>query len=175
MVTRNLYIDESIRDSYILCSVAVQSTQVSSTRSALKKLREPGRSSIHMQKETRTRQIQISEEISTFNCQATIIEVSLNGLTDLSARLKALEHLFSRNDTLSAQLITFDASNSVSQDNRLLSTVLSSTSNWMPHYRHLKFTYEPLLWLPDIIAWCYGRGGTWRDAVEPLVTEVIEI
>jgi hypothetical protein len=40
----------------------------------------------------------------------------------------------------------------------------------LPNSRH-----EPLLWLPDIIAWCYGRGGTWRDAVEPLVAEVIEI
>jgi hypothetical protein len=128
-----------------------------------------------MQKETRVRQIQISEGISTLNCQATIVEVSLNGLTDLSARMKGLELLFRQNDTLTAQLITFDASNSVSQDNRLLSTVRNSTGNWMPHYRHLKFTYEPLLWLPDIIAWCYGRGGTWRETVEPLVTEVIEI
>ena len=35
--------------------------------------------------------------------------------------------------------------------------------------------HEPLLWLPDIVAWCYGRGGPWRDAVEPLVDEVIEL
>ena len=35
--------------------------------------------------------------------------------------------------------------------------------------------HEPLLWLPDIVAWCYGRGGSWRDDVEPLVDEVIEL
>jgi len=174
-MTRNLYIDESVRGSYILCSVAVSSSQVSTTRVALKKLREPGRSTIHMQKETRTRQLQIAAEISKFQCQATIISVNLKGSTDLAARLTALEMLFDRNDTLTAQLITFDTSNSVSQDNRLLSTLLHSSSSWMPHYRHLKFTYEPLLWLPDIVAWCYGRGGSWRDAVEPLVDEVIEL
>ena len=24
-------------------------------------------------------------------------------------------------------------------------------------------------------AWCYGRGGPWRDAVEQLVDEVVEL
>jgi hypothetical protein len=74
-----------------------------------------------------------------------------------------------------SRIMILENSNSMRRDNRTLNEVSRNASFQFPHYRHMNSRHEPLLWLPDIIAWCYGRGGTWRDAVEPLVAEVIEI
>jgi hypothetical protein len=72
-------------------------------------------------------------------------------------------------------ILTLDYINRHRADNSILREIAQNSDFQFPHYRHMNSRHEPLLWLPDIIAWCYGRGGTWRDAVEPLVTEVIEI
>jgi hypothetical protein len=94
---------------------------------------------------------------------------------DLAARKQALEQTCSHSLLQGAQLITLDSSNSITQDRQIIAKSTSQKDLNFPHYRHMNSRHEPLLWLPDITAWCYGRGGTWRDAVEPLVAEVIEI
>lgn len=38
-------------------------------------------------------------------------------------------------------------------------------------YSHLARHEEPLLWIPDIVGWCYARGGQWRTKVNP-ITEI---
>jgi hypothetical protein len=42
-----------------------------------------------------------------------------------------------------------------------------------PKVIHVNPNHEPLLWLPDIIAWAYGRGGEWKKSVEPLIEKVV--
>ncbi|GHH64506.1 hypothetical protein [Promicromonospora soli] len=42
-------------------------------------------------------------------------------------------------------------------------------------YDHADRHSDALLWIPDAIAWCWQRGGEWRDKVRDAVTEVIEI
>ncbi|NHA01897.1 hypothetical protein G5V59_25780 [Nocardioides sp. W3-2-3] len=39
-------------------------------------------------------------------------------------------------------------------------------------YSHLPLSAEPLLAIPDVIAWSWARGGEWRRRVESLVTDV---
>lgn len=41
-------------------------------------------------------------------------------------------------------------------------------------FQHLRPTDDPLLWLPDAIAWAVGAGGEWRRALGSSVT-VIEV
>ena len=171
----NIYVDESIRNSYFLCAVQVDTSQISQLRLKAKMLRTNGQTSVHMQTETKSRQSQIATNISSFEFRALLFHVTRSGVTDLSARRIALESMFMNSQMFSAQLITFDTSNSIQQDRRIISEVSRSKGINIPHYRHMNSRHEPLLWLPDIVAWCYGRDGPWRDAVEPLVDEVIEL
>ena len=39
-------------------------------------------------------------------------------------------------------------------------------------YRHQRAREEPLLMIPDAIAWCWQRGGQWRARVDSMVSEV---
>ena len=42
-------------------------------------------------------------------------------------------------------------------------------------HEHLEGHSEPLLWLADIAAWCWGAGGEWRRLVNPVVTECVAL
>lgn len=39
-------------------------------------------------------------------------------------------------------------------------------------YRHRRSYEEPLLALPDMVAWCWGRSADWRRRVTPIVGAV---
>ena len=171
----NVYLDESIRSSYFLCAVVISSSETARLRAHLKKLRTAGQTAIHMQTETTARQAQIADSLHDVPCKALIIDVAMPRRADLAARKQALEQACSHTFLQDAQLITLDSSNSITQDRQTIAQATTVKNLNFPHYRHMNSRHEPLLWLPDIIAWCYGRGGTWRDAVEPLVTEVIEL
>lgn len=41
-------------------------------------------------------------------------------------------------------------------------------------YRHDRAASEPLLALPDAVAWAWARGGEWRPRCEGMVTKVID-
>jgi hypothetical protein len=42
------------------------------------------------------------------------------------------------------------------------------------HYRWLTAYDEPLLWIPDAVAWCWSAGGRWRRRILP-ITDVDEL
>lgn len=39
-------------------------------------------------------------------------------------------------------------------------------------YEHQRAASEPLLAVPDAVAWCWAKGGDWRRRIEPIVTDV---
>jgi hypothetical protein len=43
------------------------------------------------------------------------------------------------------------------------------------HYLHAAPTSEPLLWLPDILAWAYGAGGDWLRRASITMSAVTKI
>ena len=171
----NTYVDESARSQYMLCGVNVQQSNLAEIRGALKTLTQRGKSRVHMYEESRGRQYSIAREIGQLNVSAWLISVANTTCKQPASRFLALEALVEIRALQESRIIVLENSNSMRRDNRTLNEISRNTSFQFPHYRHMNSRYEPLLWLPDIVAWCYGRGGPWRDAVEPLVDEVIEI
>jgi len=42
-------------------------------------------------------------------------------------------------------------------------------------YRHQRAHEEPLLALPDVVAWCWVRSGDWRRRIGPILADVRQI
>ena len=171
----NTYIDESIRKSFILCMAQVNSSEITEVRKQLRFLKHPGRHFIHMQEESKENQLRIAKGILQYPVRASILVANLDQTSHSMARSTAITRAVTHPAFANSQLVTFDLSNSLAHDRQIIHEVSQVSNLTIPHYRHMNSRHEPLLWLPDIIAWCYGRGGSWRDAVEPLVTEVIEL
>jgi hypothetical protein len=42
-------------------------------------------------------------------------------------------------------------------------------------YEHVDSTSESLLWIADVVAWCFGAGREWRKRVDPIVSTVVDL
>jgi len=42
-------------------------------------------------------------------------------------------------------------------------------------YEHIDSRLEPILWVSDAVAWCFGAAGQWRDRTARLVEEQIKV
>jgi hypothetical protein len=42
-------------------------------------------------------------------------------------------------------------------------------------YEHVDSTSACLLWIADVVAWCYGAGQDWRKRVDPIVHTVVDV
>ena len=171
----NTYIDESARSGYILAGVNVPQSQQNAIRRELRNLRAPDSSHIHMYRESRRRQEMISKIVAELDLNAWVISVAPGTAKEPLARDLAMKSISEIQSIRNSGILTLDYINRHRADNSILRNIAQNAEYQFPHYRHMNSRHEPLLWLPDIVAWCYGRGGPWRDAVEPLVEEVIEI
>ncbi len=171
----NTYVDESVRDGFLLCGANINQSMIPGIRDALREMKPSDRSHIHMYRERRSTQLAMASFISTLPISCWLVSISTATAKEPLARPLALAALTHIKSIQGSRLLTLDDTSARRVDNQILREVARGVEYQFPHYRHMNSRHEPLLWLLDIIAWCYGRGGTWRDAVEPLVTEVIEL
>ncbi|HEX9856702.1 MAG TPA: hypothetical protein VGC47_15430 [Acidimicrobiia bacterium] len=54
------------------------------------------------------------------------------------------------------------------RDRAAIYRALGSDPNPPLTYSHHTPTNEPLLWVPDAVAWAWGRGGSWRRWIQDL-------
>ncbi len=166
----NSFIDESVRGSkYLLAAVIVDHTRLQDIRRELKVLRQFGRSSLHMHREVIGRKRLIANSVAQMEIIYILAVQELSGQSLMSARIKCLNELSGHELVRSTSQLTLETSNSIELDKKILSNSAYRFSGKFPHYRHLSSAQEPLLWLPDIIAWCAGKGGEFENIVKPLL------
>lgn len=166
----NSFVDESVRGSkYILAAVIVEHTRHQGLRRELKGLRHFGKSSLHMHKEVVGRKRLIASAVAQMEISCVIAVQELSGQSLMSARINCLNELSGCELVRATSQLTLETSNSVELDKNILSNIAYEYSGMFPHYRHLPSAQEPLLWLPDIIAWCVGKGGEFENLVKPLL------
>jgi hypothetical protein len=165
----NSFVDESVRGSkYFLAAVIVEHARHQDLRRELKGLRQFGRSSLHMHKEVFGRKRLIASSVAQMEISCVLAVQELSRQSLISARIKCLHEISGHALVRASSQLTLESSNSIELDKRTLSNIAYEHSGIFPHYRHLPSTQEPLLWLPDIIAWCVGKGGEFENLVRPL-------
>ncbi|WP_239003643.1 hypothetical protein [Nocardia panacis] len=96
--------------------------------------------------------------------------VELVGQPERSARDAALAAMAVRLDDLGVRQLWIESCGQDRRDREVLRNALDSASGSGFPYRHTGGGDEPLLWLPDVIAWAYGKGGQFRREVKDMVT-----
>ena len=86
-------------------------------------------------------------------------------------------HLFQARHQALAELVSVLQRRKVERrgdDSDYVRTILTARSNRERlYFEHRQAKHEPMLWIPDAIAWCYGAGGVWASEIESLVERVI--
>lgn len=172
----HLFVDESKAGAYLLVVACALPTQLGSGRQRMKQLLLPGQRRLHFTSERDSRRHQIIDRILELNVRSTIYQGPDRG-NELSRRQACIARLGQDAIAQTAELIVFERDDSVVRhDRRTLQRVLLGPDGQpMVRYQHLRPYEESLLWIPDAIAWCWAKGGTWRKLIQPAVEELIKL
>ena len=169
------FVDESTRrGDYMLCAATVAVGDLTETRKALRGLRAKGQRKLHFATESDPNRRKILAELGKLNA-STIIYVAQDR-NEIRARNAILSAMVPDLRARGVSRLMIDAREG--QDHRDRATIHKAVSaDPSPEFRydHQQSAREPLLWIPDAVAWSWGRGGDWRVRVEGLVVDVIRI
>ena len=172
-MTTWVYVDETKRGRYLL--VAVPLTDAGSTRRSVTALILPGQRRLHMVRERDSRRRLILSTLVTIGIEATIYDAGRTYPTDREARAACFRALVedlasSGGDT---RLVIEQDDSLVSLDNQWLIEFTRATGQRDTLlYEHQRASSDPLLAVPDALAWAWAKGGDWRRRAEPLITAV---
>ena len=171
-----VYVDETKRAGYVLAATAVPDPEA--TRRVVRSLVLPGQRRIHMKQEQPRRRRAIVSVLVATPVETTIYDAARRYRTDLAARAACLAVLVkdlaaTGRDT---QLVIEQDDSLVRSDrHELYQLVRRAGITEILEYRHQRAHEEPLLALPDVVAWCWVRSGDWRRRIGPILADVRQI
>lgn len=162
-----VFVDETKARDYVMAAAALLPHGVSGARQQLRSLLLPGSERIHFTHERPARRRQLMAAMCELDVQVQMyVARTRDSVAGRRACMKAI-----LDDVLAARarLVTFELDESLALADRRLIAERFRFEEAAPVYRQLRAKEEPLLWVSDAVAWCYQRGGEWRDLCRPLV------
>ncbi len=172
-MTTWVYIDESKRSGYVLAAVTV--ADQAEVRRVIRGLVQPGNRRLHMVDERPRHRPGIVAALVETEIKATVYDAGRDYRTDLTARAACLAALIEdlAGATGDTQLVIEQDDSLVRSDrHKLYQLVRQAGITDVLEYRHQRAHEEPLLALPDAVAWCWVRSGDWRRRIRPILTNV---
>lgn len=166
-----LFVDECKAKEYYLAAAVTTSASLATVRNELKAGRHKGTDYVHFVRERdaiKDKFISIMHE-----CDLAAIMYVSEAKKHATAREACLHTML--DDIASQQIrqLTIESDASIdAADRRIIAKRLRELNYADLRYQHRGKKEEPLLWASDAIAWCYNRGGTWKQKIEPLLLDV---
>ena len=172
-----VYADESKARDYLLVAAVVLPTDATLVRKGVRSLILPRQERVHMVAESDSRRRQVLSTLQELNVGATVYRAQGRHRTQLTARKACLERIVQDMAVARHEHLTLESDST--QDQRDRQTLIEATRRFNCRgsltYEHLAARHEPLLIVPDAIAWAFARGGEWAPRVQPLIVGVIDV
>lgn len=163
-----VFIDESVRgDRYIICATQVSQRYLAGTRKEVRSLLRSGQRRIHFNKEEDRYRRSFLTAFAEMEVSSVIYVVRH---TDFQvARTAILQKVVSEVKKDRVARFVFESRSRQDAHDRLDLQRAQRAGRLPPlSYAHLPGYDEPLLWIPDAVAWAWGKGDEWRRQVEKL-------
>lgn len=176
-VTVHAFVDESARPpQYLIAAAIVEPSQVRLLRQSMRALLMPGQRELHFKKERPVRRRALADAVARLPVELCLYTKSCRK-PDEPVRQTCLVQLVGDLLARQAHRLVIDTRNEQDiHDERTLRHLLGthpSASRLV--YEHVDSTSESLLWIADIVAWCFGAGREWRKRIDPVVSTVAEL
>lgn len=167
----HVFVDETKDDGLQLIAAAVVPGEVAAARKNIRALTMPGQRRIHFTQESNARRKQILDAVDEIAPRVTIYDGSAHPRK--RQRDACLHTLMIDLAHERCGRLVLEADDSlIRQDRQLLYTLTRKHGLVDMQYEHQRAREEPLLTIPDAIAWSWQRGDWWRTRVRHLVTAV---
>ncbi|MCW2093426.1 UNVERIFIED_ORG: hypothetical protein M2328_006779 [Rhodococcus erythropolis] len=162
------FIDESGRKgSFMMCAATVTNGDVTSLKGELNRIRPKGSSRIHM-KNVGKDAGRIVKAVAELDAHSYLFVVKKKCATRV-ARDMALTGTFTRLQELGTTRAVIESCSQDSEDRRVIRSVLGGSPT-MEYIHEPAGSGNPLLWIPDVHAWAWGRGGTFKSDISHRIT-----
>lgn len=168
------FVDESQRKRYMICTAIISPNVMKEVRDELRKLLLPQQRRLHFVNESPQRRRRCLAIMAELPVRARMYTSQQN---EAVARELLLGHLLSDLLPLKCQRLIIE-SRETNQNTRERSQIAAAIRKGVAPqmtYEHMRPHEEPLLWIPDAIAWAYGAGREWRSNVDALLSHVLEV
>ena len=169
----HIFLDESKERGYIIVAGVVMPEGLTAARKAMRTLVMPGQRRVHFHTESPARRRQIITTITDTGAR-TRIYTSSGRRREIDARAACLQAVVTGAAAVGAHMLLLEQHDSLLwwDRKRLFELTRQAGCAETLRYEHHRGAAEELLWIPDAIAWCWSRGGTWRQLVRPLIDDV---
>jgi hypothetical protein len=168
----HVYVDESARHSYLLGAAVVFGSLLQRRRS-LRALCRPGQRRIHFSQESDQRRKAILSAIETLDVGVRIYRCDSTSRDPRTACLRGL-----LGDLIPAgarRLVIESRDGQDHGDDEIIRAALREHGTGRLVFGHATPYEEPLLWVPDAVAWAVGRGGDWRRRCAAVLEKVVDV
>lgn len=171
----HVFVDETKSNGYLLVAAFVLPRHLSEARRTMRSLLLPRQSRLHFQKESPRRRSLIVSTVCGLNAPVVIYDASAHK-NQREARTACLRRLVADLSRAGASRLVIEQDDSlIGADQRDLSDAVYQARALRLTYEHLPGQADPLLWIADSVAWCWSRGGHWRQRVQPLIAATIKV
>lgn len=172
----HIFVDESKARGYLFAATSVLTQDVVSARKRMVQLRLRGQHRIHFSKEDPRRRRLLIGSIRAIPATTVIYDASAIR-NHKQARTACIEALIADAAVQGAREVILEEDDSLITEDQhdLFQQVQKVGCLGRLRYAHMKPRAEPLLWIPDAVAWCWAKGGDWRQRIRPAVSSVSEL
>lgn len=170
----HVFVDESKERGYLLIAALLLPSDVAAARKEMDGLRLRGQRRVHFTKESPARRGVILNAIrQQVGAEVVVYDASAYRYPN-QARLACLERLVADSAGRGVELLVLEQDDSVLASDRkaVYTYVRKAGCSDTLRYTHRRAQQESLLAIPDAVAWCWAKGGDWRQRVRPLVSAV---
>lgn len=171
------FVDESYRTGvYIVCAIVVDSSKVAGVRQAMKRQLKGSQGRVHMAKENAANKRALLDQVLSLSLVARVVTVSVAGKSQRSARDACLSALASELKEIRVARMVIESCDQDRADRQVIGDTLARSGSALAiDIQHLRPREDPLLWVADIVAWAYGRSGSWGVRVAELIEREIRL
>lgn len=180
-MTVHTYIDETKAGGYLVVAATAAPEQLKIASRELATLLLPGQRSLHMKSEGASRRRLIADAIvgmgADLGVEAVIYDAGRVG-PERDRRARCLQTLVRDAGTRpTTSRLVFDLDQSLQSWDRqqLIELTRAAGLRGRVEYTHMARHADRLLAIPDVVAWCWARGGDWRQRVRPVVVDVCKV
>jgi len=172
------FVDESARPNmpYLVCAAVIAPQNLSRHRAAMKAARAPGAKRVHMESDGRYRQ-RIVATVAEMDVHAWLYIASTTHTSQRRARTECFRRMVP--DLIAAGVgnLYIESCDQDRADRIVLAEAraLATASADALYFDHRQPHQDPMLWIPDVIAWAWGKDSNWRQKISHLVTEVLDV
>ena len=171
MSSQHWFIDETTQKAYVFMVVSISFADVGRCRSIMQRMKPKNQNSIHLKNEKDHFRKAVLAAINALPISAIVVSTDL---ARRGARERGIKQIGRIAAERHPQRIVIERERTQeANDRKALRAGLAEKFD--VGYQHIDRGADAALWIADSIAWAYQRGGVWRQAVEPLIVEEMNV